>query len=169
MTGLLRRVGSIVLCLIVIAAVFLPWVDAGVAIGTETVLGFDIPVLGWSALIAAIVLLGLSVAGALHASRWWWVGSSFVSGVMITSAALTLATIDVVDSAAVKWIVEVLPEQVQESSPKIAASFGLWVMLGALTLYSVLAAYVTVRLGARASQKSSSARASSCSRNSSSV
>jgi hypothetical protein len=152
----LRRVATVLLSLMVLGSVFLPWADAGVALGTESIFGFEIPVLGLSAATAALVLVALSVAGALQSSRWWWVGASLVATVMLTSAGVTLAAIDVVDSAAVEWIVEVLPQSVEDASPSISASFGLWAMIGLLFSYGVLAAYLTVRQSARAPQKLSS-------------
>lgn len=151
----LRRVLPIVLSVLVLSTNFLPWAHAGIAVGTEEVFGHEIPVIGWSAIVASLVLLGLSVVGAVHPSRWWWVGASFVAALMVTSAAVTLATIDVVDSAAVKWIIEVLPEAVRDSSPSISPSFGLWAMVGVLTAQLVVMAVVTVRLGASVGQKSS--------------
>ena len=144
----LRRVLPIVLSALVLSTNFLPWANAGIAVGTEEVFGHEIPVIGWSEIVASLVLLGLSVVGAVHPSRWWWVGASFVAALMVTSAAVTLATIDVVDSAAVKWIIEVLPEAVKESSPFISPSFGLWIMIGVLVVDLVLLAFVTVRSGA---------------------
>ena len=154
----LRRVVPIALSVLAFATVFLPWAEAGVALGVESVFGHEIPVIGWSAITASLLLIALSVVGALQSSRWWWVGASFVAVVMITSAGLTLITIDVVDSAAVRWIVEVLPQSVQDASPSISPSFGLWVMIALLLLYVILTAFLTVRLGAqkvRNAQKSS--------------
>jgi hypothetical protein len=78
-----------------------------------------------------------------------------VAVVMLTSAGITLMAIDVVDSVAVRWIVEVLPQSVQDASPSISASYGLWVMIGLLLLYAISAAVLTVRLGAALRQKSS--------------
>jgi len=150
-----RRVIPIVLSVSVLATVFLPWADAGVALGVESVFGHEIPVVGWSTIVASFVLIGFSLMGALHLSRWWWVGASFVAVVMLTSAGITLMAIDVVDSVAVRWIVEVLPQSVQDASPSISASYGLWVMIGLLLLYAISAAVVTVRLGAALRQKSS--------------
>lgn len=151
----LRRVLPLVLSVLVLATVFLPWADAGVALGVESVFGHEIPVLGWSALVASVALITLSVMGALQSSRWWWVGASFVAVMMLTSAGITLMTIDVVDSTAVKWIIEVLPQAAQDASPSISSSFGLWVMIGLLFSYTLVAAIVSVRLGAQLRQKSS--------------
>jgi hypothetical protein len=145
-----QRVFPIALSVLALGTVFLPWAEAGVALGAESVFGVEIPILGWSAIVAAFVLIGVSAIGVFHSSRWWWVAGSFVSALMITCAGLTLIAIDVVDSSAVKWIVEALPQSVEDASPSISTSFGLWAMLGVLLPYVALVAFLTVQAGVKA-------------------
>ncbi len=110
------------------ACVFLPWVEAGVLDGSDFVNGIDIPVLGWSMLIVSLIVTGLVLIAALHGSPWLWLTSNFFVVLLATLLALSLGLLDVVDSAVVNWVVRTLPEEVQASTPKLAASFGLWMM-----------------------------------------
>ncbi len=110
------------------ACVFLPWVEAGVLEGSEFVNGIDIPVLGWSMLTMSLVATGLVLIAALQGSPWLWLISNFFVVFLATLLALSLGLLDVVDSAVVTWVVRALPEEVQASTPKFAASFGLWMM-----------------------------------------
>ena len=142
-----RRVIPMALSVLALGTVFLPWAEAGVTLGAESVFGHEIPILGWSAIVAAFVLVGVSAIGVFQSSRWWWVAGSFVSVLMITCAGLTLIAIDVVDSSAVKWIVEALPQSVEDASPSISTSFGLWAMMGVLFPYVALVALLTVWAG----------------------
>lgn len=145
-----QRMIPTALSVLALGTVFLPWAEAGVSLGAESVFGYEIPILGWSAVVAAFVLIGVSAIGVFQSSRWWWVAGSFVSALMITCAGLTLIAIDVVDSSAVKWIVEALPQSVEDASPSISTSFGLWAMLGVLFPYVALVALLTVWAGSEA-------------------
>ena len=129
----------LVLVILTTVGVFLPWVEAGLLDGADYVNGIDIPVLGWSILILSAIGLGVVLLSTLHGSPWLWLLSNFFIVLLTTVLGLCLLLMDVVDSAVVKWVVKALPEQVQESTPTLSASFGLWAMF----LVALVAAVVT--------------------------
>ena len=114
--------------ILVTVCVFLPWVEAGVLDGSDFVNGIDIPVLGWGMLILSVIATSLVLVAALHGSPWFWLVSNFFQVLLATVLAISLALLDVVDSAVVNWVVRALPDEMQASTPKLAASVGLWAM-----------------------------------------
>ena len=142
-----RSVRSLVVIAASIATavcVLLPWVDAGTVAGTESVSGVDIPVMGWLSVVGCLASVIAVVAAALHGSRWLWVLANLCVGIVATCSGVTLLLLDVVDSAVVSWVLKALPDELQESSPQLAASFGLWGMFVLALVASMLTAHMTV-------------------------
>ncbi len=142
-----RSVRSLVVIAAAIATavcVLLPWVDAGTVAGTESVSGVDIPVIGWLTVVGCLVSVIAVVLAALHGSRWLWVSANLCIGIVATCSGVTLLLLDVVDSAVVTWVLKALPDELQESSPQLAASFGLWGMFVLALVASMLTAHMTV-------------------------
>ena len=139
-------VSFIVLALVVAmaAGVFFPWVEAGVFGGADFVNGIDIPVLGWSVLILGGIAIGTVLLASLHGSPWLWLLGNFFVVLLTTVLALTLELLDVADSAIVRWVVKALPEQLQESTPTVAASFGLWAMFVGTLLATAATAVASI-------------------------
>ena len=106
--------------------VFAPWVKTGVLQETDTVNGIDIPVIGWSTVVMGMITLALAIVAFLRGGRWWWCGYVFSLGLMITGATVVLATLDVMDSSIVGWITKALPDDLEQASPQLQATFMLW-------------------------------------------
>jgi hypothetical protein len=62
---------------------------------------------------------------------------------MLTGATSVLMTLDVMDSAVVGWITRVLPEDMQDASPQMQATFSMWFSY-TLTLFAAAAGCLVV-------------------------
>ena len=115
-----------------------PWVKVGAAFEVESVNGVDIPVLGIATGIAGGLGAVFALIATIRISRWWWCSANFVSALVVTCSALTLAFFDVADSKIFDWIVKSLPEEYRDSAPQLSADTGLWTMFGLGLVASVL-------------------------------
>lgn len=111
---------------LVLLMIFLPWVRTGALQESDTVNGIDIPVIGWASIAMCVVTIALALPALLMRNRWLWCAHTFSAALVVTGASLVLSTLDVLDSAVLGWITEVLPESVESASPELAASFPLW-------------------------------------------
>lgn len=134
---------TLVLSVLVLLSIFVPWVETGVLEEVDTINGIDIPVLGWSSVIVTLIAIALAVGGFVTRNRWLWCAQLFVVGFMLTGATSVLMTLDVMDSAVVGWITRVLPEDMQDASPQMQATFSMWVSYS-LTLFAAAAGCLVV-------------------------
>ncbi len=114
-------------CVASLLSVFAPWVRAGAAAETDTINGFDIPVIGWATIILGLVVVTFTVLATMKNWVWMWWGALFVLGLMITGCTVLLSTLDVLDSAVFGWITKALPAQVEAASPQLQATAALWI------------------------------------------
>lgn len=126
-----------------------PWVKVGAAFEVESVNGVDIPVLGIATGIAGGLGALFALIATLRDSRWWWSGANFVSALVVTCSALTLAFLDVADSKIFDWIVKALPDEYQDSAPQLSADTGLWIMFGLGSVASILSLWMVASASKR--------------------
>ena len=126
-----------------------PWVKVGAAFEVESVNGVDIPVLGIATGIGGSLGALFALIATIRNSRWWWSGANFVSALVVTCSALTLALLDVADSKIFDWIVKALPDEYQDSAPQLTADTGLWIMFGLGLAASVLSLAMIISMSKR--------------------
>lgn len=121
----------------------------GAAFEVESVNGVDIPVLGIATGIAGGIGAIFALVATLRDSRWWWSGANFVSALVVTCSALTLAFLDVADSKIFDWIVKALPDEYQDSAPQLTADTGLWMMFALSLVASILSLWMIISASKR--------------------
>jgi hypothetical protein len=139
----IAEIATLVLSVLVLLSIFVPWVETGVLDEVDTINGIDIPVLGWSSVIVTLIAIALAVAAFVLRNRWLWCAQLVVVGFMLTGATSVLMTLDVMDSAVVGWITRVLPEEMQDASPQMQATFSMWASYS-LTLLAAAAGCLVV-------------------------
>lgn len=136
--------GSLAACVVVLAVVFVPWVRTGVLEESDTAVGIEIPVLGWSTMVMAVLAVAASGAALALRNRWLWSIQAVLAALMVTGATLVLSTLDVLDSAVLGWVLKALPESVRSTAPQLEATFMLWFGYSAALAATALGAFAVV-------------------------
>lgn len=136
--------GSLAACVAVLLVIFVPWVRAGVLEESDTVIGIEIPVLGWSTVVMAALTLAASGAALALRNRWLWSIQAVLAALMVTGATLVLSTFDVLDGAVLGWVLKALPESARSTAPQLEATFMLWFGYSAALVATSLGAFAVV-------------------------